>query len=109
MTTIGALRDVVTIQTPGSAQDEIGEAVPAWTALAVVRASVRDLTGRELIAAQAVQSMVTTKITIRFRDDVTAAMRVTRGAEVFQIESVLNPSGRRDWLELMCAKGGPNA
>lgn len=109
MMTIGALRDVVTIQQAGNVQDEIGELAPAWIALAVVRASVRDLTGRELIAAQAVQSTATTKITIRFRADVTAAMRIMRGAEVFQIESVLNPSGRRDWLELLCVKGAPNA
>jgi SPP1 family predicted phage head-tail adaptor len=109
MTTIGALRDVVTIQQAGAMQDEIGESVPAWTAIAVVRASVRDLIGRELIAAQAVQSLVTTKITIRFRTDVTAAMRIVRGTEVFQIESVLNPSGRANWLELMCIKGAPNA
>lgn len=106
---IGDLRDVVTIQAPGTGQDDIGEPVPAWGAFVTVRACVRDLLGRELIAAQGVQSQVTTKITMRFRDDIQPAMRVTRGADLYEIESVINPSGRRDWIELLCVRGRPNA
>jgi SPP1 family predicted phage head-tail adaptor len=109
MTAIGDLRDVVTIQSPGLAQDEIGEAVAAWGAFVTVRAYVRDLTGRELVAAQSVQSQVTTKITIRFREDILPAMRVTRGAEVYTIQNVMNTSGRRDWTELLCVRGVANA
>jgi SPP1 family predicted phage head-tail adaptor len=109
MTTISDLRDVVTIQTPGVGQDDIGEPVAAWGAFVTVRANVRDLTGRELMAAQAVQSQVTTKITIRFRDDIVPAMRVTRGAEVYTIQNVMNPSGRRNWTELLCVRGVANA
>jgi SPP1 family predicted phage head-tail adaptor len=106
---IGDLREVITIQAPGIGQDDIGEPVPAWGAFVTVRAAVRDLIGRELIAAQAVQSQVTTKITIRFRDDIQPAMRVVRGADVYEIENVMNPSGRRDWIELLCVRGRPNA
>jgi SPP1 family predicted phage head-tail adaptor len=106
---IADLRDVVTIQAPGVAQDEIGEPVAAWTAFASVRANVRDLTGRELFAAQAVQSQVTTKVTIRFREDVLPSMRVMRGAEAFTIQDVMNTTGRRDWTELLCVRGVANA
>ena len=106
---IGDLRDVVTIQTPGVGQDDIGEPVAAWGAFVTVRACVRDLTGRELFAAQATQSQVTTKITIRFREDVLPSMRVTRGAEVYTVQNVMNTSGRRDWTELLCVRGVANA
>lgn len=109
MTHIADLRDVVTIQAPGTAQDDIGEPIAAWVDVATVRASVRDLTGRELMAAQAAQSLVTTNITIRFRADVLPAMRVLRGGEVFDIQTVMNPSGKRDWTVLMCVRGVPNA
>lgn len=107
--TIGDLRDVVTIQAPGTTQDAIGEPVAGWTDFVTLRAGVRDLSGRELIAANAVQSQITTKVTIRFRNGVLPAMRVVRGADVYVIESVLNPSGKRDWLVLMCVKGRPDA
>lgn len=105
---IGDLRDVVTIQAPGIGQDDIGEPVHAWGAFVTVRANVRDLTGRQLFAAQAAQSQVTTRITIRFRDDITTAMRVVRGTEIYTIQNVMN-GGRRDWTELLCVRGVPLA
>lgn len=107
--TIGDLRDVVTIQAPSAGQDAIGEPVAGWTDFVTLRAGVRDLTGRELIAANAIQSQITTAVTIRFRNGVLPAMRVLRGDEVYVIEAVLNPTGRRDWLVLMCVKGRPDA
>jgi SPP1 family predicted phage head-tail adaptor len=109
MTTIGDLRDVVTIQASGTDQDDIGDTVPSWGSFVTLRANVRDLSGRELIAAQAVQNQVTTLITIRWRDDIVPSMRVVRGADVFVIQDVLNPSGKRDWLQLMCVRGVANA
>jgi SPP1 family predicted phage head-tail adaptor len=110
MTAIGDLRDVVVIQAPAAGQDNIGEPLAAsWSAFATVRACVRDLTGRELIAAQSVQSQVTTKITIRYRADLLPSMRVTRGTDIYQIQNVMNPSGRKDWTELLCIRGLPDA
>lgn len=102
---IGALREVVTIQARGSAQDGLGEVVETWTDVATVRATVRDASGREYLAADAVQNKAKTKIIIRYRSDVAAEMRVAHGETLYNIETVLNPSGQRTYLLLMCSTG----
>lgn len=108
---IGELRDSVQLQSAGTAQDEIGEPLPVWVTVATVRASVKDVqsvNGRELLAAGGTQNLIRTKILIRHRADITEAMRVVCGANVYRIEEVLNMNGKRDWLMLMCSKGAPN-
>lgn len=112
MTTINDLRDVITIQVQGTAQDDVGEPVKTWADVATVWAYIRDVTGRrspggELIEATALQSQVASKITIRFRRDVLSEMRVVCGDTVYRVQDVLDPTGRRTWLDLMCARGFP--
>lgn len=106
---IGALRDRITIQSQSTTQDAIGEPVQAWVEVATVWASVRDLTGREFLAAQAAQNTVQTKILIRHRAGIVPAMRVLRGTTIYNVEAVLNASGRPDYLVLMCSKGAGDA
>lgn len=107
--TIGELRDRISIQARSGAQDETGEPISEWVEVAAVSASVRDLLARELLAAAAAQSQITTKIVIRYRDGIAPDMRAVRGSELFHIQAVMNMSGRRDWMELMCVKGMPDA
>lgn len=69
---------------------------------------VSDLSGRELIAAQAVQSKVTTKIETMYRPGFSASMRARDGAtgEVWNIEAVIpDPVSRRRWVTLTCSRG----
>lgn len=66
-------------------------------------AGVRDLTGRQFVAAGGTQNEVQTKIEIRYRLGITAAMRVVHGVEVYNIEAVLEQEGKS--LLLMCSKG----
>lgn len=99
----GALKHRITIQQSIAGQDGYGEPVKSWSDVAAVWADVRDMTGREFLAAQAVQAGVTTKITIRYRPGVTAAMRVLHGADVYNIQAVLGTD--RVSLLLMCERG----
>lgn len=103
----GRLNKRVTIQAPATGQDELGQPIIGWTNFIMtgdgkVWASVADVSGREYIAAGAVQSAVLTKITIRYRDGVVAAMRVLQGGDVYGIEAVLR-QGPRDLL-LVCKR-----
>lgn len=50
-------------------------------------ASVEPLSGRELIAAQAANSVATHKISMRYAAGVTTAMRVKYGSRFFNIVS----------------------
>ncbi|AMP15492.1 phage head-tail joining family protein [Collimonas pratensis] len=68
-------------------------------------AKKEDLSGRELFAAQAAQSEVTTRFRIRYRTGVTAKMRLLCDGVIYNIEAVLDRDGRKRELQLMCSSG----
>jgi SPP1 family predicted phage head-tail adaptor len=104
----GPLRHLVTIEEPITVTDSDGDDAHEWVDPFGVeqRAEITPLSGRELIAAQAVQSKVTTRIVLRYRPGVTAAMRVVHRSTVYNIEAVVpdNQSGFQ-WITLMCTSG----
>ena len=68
-----------------------------------VWAGIRDLTGRQYAAAGGTQNAVQTEIEIRHRVGIVASMRAVHGADIYDIEAVLDQKGRV--LLLMCSKG----
>ena len=97
----------VTIQSPATGTDEYGApTVGSWTTLAEVWASVRDVSGREYLAAAAVQNATVTKIYIRYMDGIKPAMRVLSDGKIYNIEAVLGQDKRT--LLLMCSTGSNN-
>lgn len=72
---------------------------------ALTPAAIVALSGREFIAAQAVQAGVTTRITIRYRPGVDASMRIVHDADFYNIRAVLPDPTMRLYLTLMCEKG----
>ena len=95
------LNQRVTIQQQSTAVDEIGQPVVSWADVATVWAEVKDVSGREYIAAGAEQSAVLTKITIRKRSGIVSAMRVLHGSDTYGIDAVLESD--RTML-LMCKR-----
>ena len=99
----------ITLQAPGTGRDEAGGPIPNdWINVATdgdgkLWAEVRDVTGREFVAAGATQNTVLTTITIRHRAGVAEKMRVLHGADTYNIEAVLGQDGRS--LALMCSRG----
>lgn len=98
----GQLNRRVTIQQLVAGQDEIGQLVQTWSTLATVWADVRYLNGLETIKADATTSIAKASIRIRRRTDVTAGMRVTLGATVFNINAVLPDEESRERLDMAC-------
>lgn len=96
----------VMIQAPATGDNDFGEPLTGWIDVVPVWAAIADLSGRQYIAAQAAQNAVQTTITIRHRTGITAAMRVLHGADIYDIEAVLDRD--RVWLDLMCVKGVSN-
>lgn len=96
----------VTIQQPDTGQDSYGQPNTGWVDVGKVWAKKSDLTGREYMAASAAKAEVTTKIIIRYRPDVTAAMRVVLGIDVYNILSVLTQDNAV--CTLMCSRGVNN-
>lgn len=101
----GRLDKRVTIQSMTATRNAIGEPVEAWADVATVWAAVEPVQGREFWEQQQVQSEVTTRIRIRYRAGVTAAMRVTYGGRFYNIKSVIDPRERHDEMQLMCSSG----
>ena len=105
----GKLRHMVQLQaqTGGQVQDPVtGEMTSTWVPVADVWADVAPASGREFLAAAAEQSEVRGRITIRYRDDVDATMRVAYRGKWYAILAVLADAD--SWIEhltLMVAEG----
>ena len=99
----GTLTDLVSLQEPGTVQDEIGQPVPGWVELAQEWANIRYLSGIEAIRSGAPTSIAKASIQIRKRAGVTAAMQVVAAdGVVFKIETVLPDMQHRDRINLVC-------
>jgi len=100
---IGDLRHRVTILHQTDGVDEWGAPAPGqWVPLATVWACVEGLRGNEYWQAQQLVDQADHRITIRYRRDVTAQMRVQHDGRLFEIRAALDRDGRRRWLELIC-------
>lgn len=98
----GDLRDRIVLQRKTGGVDEWGSPLPeAWADYASVWANIRFLSGTESIKAGADTSIVKASIRIRWRQDVTAGMRVIAGAQTFDVEAVLYGQ-RREYVDLAC-------
>jgi len=108
MSSIGALRDRVTLQSVTYASSVTSaQGVASFTTLATVWANVNALAGSERLGAGAVTSNVTYEIEIKHRTDVTPAMRVLwtpyRGsAKTFEVHAVQISTTHKDRIVLEC-------
>lgn len=107
----GDLRHLVTIQrlVSGSPQQKpSGEPDTAWADyLTNVSASIEPLRGKELYAAQEHRSEATVRIRMRWRDGITAAMRIVHGGLYYNIVwvPVYDRDGKRVELDLLTTQG----
>lgn len=106
----GDLRNRITLQTRVTAQDPSGQPVESWVDAFKCWASISPLTGRELIAAQQVQSSVTHNITVRYRREfgdpkTVANMRAVYGVRVFNIHACMNQEERNRAVDLLVEEG----
>lgn len=90
------------LQTLTAGTDEIGQPVTTWQDVGEVWANVRYLNGIESLKAGAQTATAKASIRIRYRADITPAMRVLHGATVFQITAVLPDEQRREFTDLVC-------
>jgi SPP1 family predicted phage head-tail adaptor len=82
-----------------------GSAVP-WVDFATnIAASIVPTTGRELLAAQAVQNESRFTITTRYVAGIIPAMRIVFGTRVFNILDTSNLDERNKELQFSCSEG----
>lgn len=87
-----------------------GEETRDWASIHECWAAIEPVSAREFVAAQAAQSKVTARITIRYVDGIDASMRIVhakRGKDViYNIEGVLaDKDSGLEYLTLPCSEG----
>ena len=95
--------------TGSPAADEFGQPNTSWEELDTIWGSVEPLNGREFWAQQQVQSEITGKIRIRYRDDISAGMKAVYNSKTYMILNVIDPLEEHKELQLMVSEGVINA
>lgn len=104
----GRLRHQIEIQRQERTPDGQGGVTVSWVVVHTKEpADVIPLSGRELMQAAATQSSINTRIFIRYRDDVTAAMRAVHQGRIYNIVALIPDPTFRRYLALMCDESQP--
>lgn len=105
----GRLRHRIILQKQQETQDpQSGAIVVTWIDVATVWAAIEPVSAREFVSAQNEISKITTKIIVRYRDDVTAKMRAYHAFKrmYYNIEGVLSDKeSGLEYLTLPCSEG----
>lgn len=105
--TAGQLDQRVTIESKTVIQSDNGEPTTTWSSVGSVWAKVKQLTGRDQIAAQQVQYPADVRIVIRYRSDLAPEdHRLQWRGKPYEIVGQPAQVGPRgEWLEIMATHG----
>lgn len=97
----GQLRHRVTLQKPEIVVSGYGERTTTWVDAFTCWADFHPLSVKEFLAQSGIQSQVSARVTIRFREDVDATMRLVHRGKTFNIAGVLpDPDSGREYITL---------
>ena len=102
------LRQRVSLEQKLQTPDDGGGFAESWQSEVTVFAAIDFVSGREVVSGGQIVSERMIRVRIRHRDDVTAAWRLIWNAQVFGIEWVQDPDGKRQWLDLGCRENVPS-
>ncbi len=103
MDSTGKRNRLVVIQRRSGAKDAWGKALPdAWEDVCNPWAEILNPNGAAAIKADAEQSSVRASIRIGYRTNITAAMRVVDGTDIYDIKVVLPDKVKRKHVDLVC-------
>lgn len=109
MQNAGRFNRYVEIQQQASTEDAYGEVIGAWSTVSSDWAWIKSPTGAaasEEIAAGGVVSSAAISVRLnRFREDITAGMRVVDGSVVYDIRAVLPDYASSEYTDLVCERG----
>lgn len=103
MVAAAKLKTPILIESQVEGYDEIGQPLSTWESIYSCFASVRHLSGKEAIQADAAVSITKASILMRFRSGITPAMRVLTMGLTFNIEAVL-PNKAGGEMTLICER-----
>jgi SPP1 family predicted phage head-tail adaptor len=86
------------IEAPRRGMPEGGAAVVRWQQIAVIWAALQPKSGREVVTGDGQALLTTHDVWLRYRTDLTGAMRFRLGTRVFEIQSIREPDESKRWL-----------
>lgn len=101
------LRQRLTLQQQQNTADGAGGVTRSWQDLATLWAEVIPLHGREAPDAQKLTAFATHRITMRYRNDVSADKRFLLGSRALNIRTVKDIGERHRLLEILAEEGAP--
>ena len=99
---IGRLNQRISIEQRTTSQDALGEPVESWGLVCLVWADIRHLSGLETIKSGAETAFVSASIRIRYRPDISAGMRITHGANTYDIKAILHDVSKKQFTDMVC-------
>lgn len=107
MKTLGAgqLNRRVMLQRETRMSNGQGGYVKDWTDAGEAAAQMIPLRGGEALEQSLLHSVQVWKVTIRFRPDVTTGWRLLFQGAPLNIQTCVDPDGRRRWLVMTCSSG----
>lgn len=97
----GKLNKRITLQYQTKVPDGMGSFTVTWTDAATVWAAIWPMTGSEAVQSMQSDMVITTRIRIRYRSVLRPDWRISYGGRYFNIVSIINPSERNEWLDIM--------
>ena len=98
----GELDQRVTLERFGECKDASGAWTEDWATVGTFWAAVLPLTGKEVIAADAVTALTDVRVIMRYQPGVTAADRLKHDGKTLEIATVINRRSAGRELELLC-------
>jgi SPP1 family predicted phage head-tail adaptor len=102
------LRNRIDIQELNYAIDSnTGARIESWVSILnkLEPASITPMSGKEFIAAQSIQSGISTRIVIRKIDGIRPSMRIVHQGVYYNILAILPDSTLTDYLTFLCDSG----
>jgi SPP1 family predicted phage head-tail adaptor len=106
----GLLRKRLVLQQRSTAQDDYGQQVATWAAIATIWGQIESLSGQQLNKAQSIYNNVTHRVTARYQPlfaDIrqVGSYRILLGGRIFDVGASLNIDERNRTIELLCEEG----
>jgi len=98
----GDLNRRVTLEQPTTVADGMGGSNTTYTALATVWAKVSPKAGSEKLHGDQLTPTITYDVTIRYRNDVDASMRLSYEGRKLRINGVIDNGEQHRFLALSC-------
>jgi len=100
---IGDLNKLISIIGTTRISDDMGGFIETDTTIASnIWAAIWPISASEQVQAMSTTMTISHRIRIRYRSVLKSFWRIKFGTRYFSIVSIVNPSERNEWLDLMC-------